>query len=118
MSRLKWQAEISVPDYGANAKMIPRTFEEAFIYENISNIRDGKIDAFVTLEKSPDFETDYNNVYETVKAKGYKKVEFALMQIDTDESWTTPAYIVEGLEWLCNTLELEPKTLAAPVEPS
>jgi len=111
-----FQQEIPVPDYGCDVKMIPRTFEEAFIYENIEMIREGKIKAFVTLEKSPDFEVDYQNVYETVKAKGYKKVEFALMQIDTDENWVTPAYIVEGLKWLSQTLELEPKTVTAPEE--
>jgi predicted ATP-dependent endonuclease of OLD family len=111
-----FQQEIPVPDYGSDAKMIPRTFEEAFIYENIGKIRERKINAFVTLEKSPDFETDYQNVYATVKAKDYKKVEFALMQIDTDESWVTPAYIVEGLNWLSQTLELGPETVMASVE--
>jgi predicted ATP-dependent endonuclease of OLD family len=103
-----FQQEIPVLDYGTDVKMIPRTFEEAFIYENIEMIRKGRINAFVTLEKSPDFEVDYQNVYEKVKAKGYKKVEFALKQIDTDEDWVTPAYIVEGLNWLCDTLELNP----------
>lgn len=113
-----FQQAVPVPDYGEEKAMIPRTFEEAFIYENISKIRENKINAFVALEKNSDFEADYQNVYQTVKAKNYKKVEFALMQIDTDESWITPAYIVEGLEWLCNALELESKTLTALVEPS
>jgi predicted ATP-dependent endonuclease of OLD family len=111
-----FQQEIPVPDYGSDAKMTPRTFEEAFIYENIGKIREGKIDAFVMLEKTPDFTKDYQKVYETVEAKGYKKVEFALNLINTDEEWTTPAYIVEGLEWLCNALELESKALTVPME--
>lgn len=113
---VSFQQEIPVPCYSSDAKIIPRTFEEAFIYENICKIREGKINAFVTLEKSPDFDADYQNVYETVKAKDYKKVEFALMQIDTDENWITPVYIVEGLEWLSKALELEPKTLTVPME--
>jgi putative ATP-dependent endonuclease of OLD family len=104
-----FQQEIPVPDYDCSAKMIPRTFEEAFIYENISAIRKNKINAFVTLETTPNFEVDYENVYGTVKAKGYKKVEFALNLIHTSEDWITPAYIVEGLTWLSNTLELEPE---------
>lgn len=111
-----FQQEIPVPDYGSDAKMTPRTFEEAFIYENIGKIREGKINAFVMLEKTPDFIKDYKKAYETVEAKGYKKVEFALNLINTDEEWTTPAYIVEGLGWLCNALELEPETVASPVE--
>jgi predicted ATP-dependent endonuclease of OLD family len=109
-----FQQEIPVPDYGCSAKMIPRTFEEAFIYENISAIREDKINAFVTLEKTPNFEVDYENVYETVKAKDYKKVEFALNLINTAEDWITPAYIIEGLNWLCYTLELKPKTMELP----
>lgn len=106
-----FQQEIPVPDYGSYAKMIPRTFEEAFIYENISKVRAGKINAFVALERVPDFEVDYQKVYETVKAKEYKKVEFALQQINTDEEWITPAYIVEGLKWLCDLLESENQSL-------
>lgn len=102
-----FQQEIPVPDYGSDAKMIPRTFEEAFIYENISKVREGRIKAVVDLAEHIDFEVDYQNVYETVKDKKYKKVEFALEQINTDEEWITPAYIVEGLKWLCDLLELE-----------
>lgn len=109
-----FQQEIPVLDYGCSAKMIPRTFEEAFIYENITAIRENKINAFVTLGTTPDFDVDYANVYGTVKAKGYKKVEFALNLIHTSEDWITPAYIVEGLKWLSNTLELESEIVELP----
>lgn len=111
-----FQQEILVSGYAPDTKMTPRTFEEAFIYENIVKIREGKINAFVTLGKSPDLQIDYENVYQTVKAKSYNKVEFALTQIGTDENWVTPAYIVEGLKWLCNTLELNPEIVSASVE--
>ncbi len=113
-----FQQAVPVPDYAFDAKMTPRTFEEAFIYENIGKIRENKINAFITLEEAKEFETDYANIYEAVKSDKYKKTEFALNIINTDEQWITPAYIVEGLKWLCKALELEPKTLAAPVEPS
>jgi len=111
-----FQQAVPVPEYDKEKVMIPRTFEEAFIYENIGKIRENKINAFITLEKPKEFETDYAKIYEAVKSDNYKKSEFALNIINTDEQWITPAYIVEGLAWLCNVLELEPKTLAAPVE--
>lgn len=113
-----FQQAVSVPSYGDDKTMIPRTFEEAFIYENICKIRENKINAFVSLDETANFEADFSNVYETVKAKDYKKVEFALNLIDTDEDWITPAYIVEGLKWLNNTLELKPVTVADIVEQS
>jgi hypothetical protein len=100
-----FQQAIPVPVYGEDQTMTPRTFEEAFIYENISSIREGKIDAFITLPVELDYEKDYTSVFKKVNESKYKKVEFALKQIDTDEEWVTPAYIVEGLKWLnreCN----------------
>lgn len=102
---LSFQQPVPVPMYGENMQMIPRTFEEAFIYENISSIRMNKINGFVTLPKTLDFESDYTSIYETVKSKEYKKVEFALAQIETKEDWVTPAYIVKGLQWLSKTLD-------------
>jgi hypothetical protein len=99
---------VPVPEYGEKKVMIPRTFEEAFIYENICKIRENKINAFITMEETNNFETDYTNIYETVKSDNYKKSEFALNLINTDEEWITPSYIIEGLNWLCDTLELNP----------
>ena len=101
---ITFQHPVPVPIYGKDKEMIPRTFEEAFIYENISSIRENKINGFVTLPSTLDFEKDYTLVYETVKSKDYKKVEFALAQIETKEDWVTPAYIVKGLKWFSKTL--------------
>lgn len=115
---ITYQYPISTPDYGVDKTMTPRTFEEAFIYENIALVRPGKINSFISLDKTPNFELDYNTVYEAVKAKEYKKVEFALNLIDTDETWKTPAYIVEGLNWLSNKLELTPEPVADSMEQS
>jgi putative ATP-dependent endonuclease of the OLD family len=103
-----FQQAISVPDYGSERKMIPRTFEEAFIYENISAVRNGTIDALMTLPSELNYEADYTSVFEAVNSSRYKKVEFALKQIDTDEEWVTPAYIVDGLKWLSQELKLIP----------
>lgn len=113
-----FQQAVPVCGYGEDISMIPRTFEEAFIYENIVKIREDKINAFITLEAPPNYEEDYTKVYESVKSDKYKKSEFALNIIDTEEQWSTPAYIVEGLKWLCNTLKSNPETASTPVETS
>jgi putative ATP-dependent endonuclease of OLD family len=97
--------------------MTPRTFDEAFIYENISMVREKKLDVFVDLEEIANFDKDYNIVYETVKSD-YKKVEFALNLISTDVNWKTPVYIVEGLAWLSDILQLKPKSPTNSVEQS
>jgi predicted ATP-dependent endonuclease of OLD family len=113
-----FQQAIPVPDYGTDKTMIPRTFEEAFIYENISLVRKGKINAFVSLPENLDFEKDYQAIYETVKAKDYKKVEFALNLIGTETDWETPAYIIEGLNWLSDKLALTPEPVTDSMEQS
>ncbi|MFZ2725557.1 MAG: AAA family ATPase [Methylococcaceae bacterium] len=104
-----FQQAVPVSDYGDEKEMIPRTFEEAFIYENIKLIKDKKIDAFIKLKKEfiDNFDLDYQKVYATVKSNGYKKSEFALNIIYTEENWKTPTYIVEGLNWLAEKLELK-----------
>jgi predicted ATP-dependent endonuclease of OLD family len=104
---ITFQQPVPVPIYGKDRTMIPRTFEEAFICENIASVKERKIDVFVNLSTTLDFETDYDQIHKTVSSKGYKKVEFALSLIETKEHWFTPAYIVEGLKWLSKTLGLE-----------
>lgn len=101
---LSFQQPVPVPDYGNEQKMTPRTFEEAFIYENITKIRNDNINALIKLPKQMNFESDYELIFDKVQSKDYKKVEFALAQIDTTENWKTPSYIIEGLQWLKKTI--------------
>jgi hypothetical protein len=85
--------------------MTPRTFEEAFIYENINKIITGEIDALITLPDTLDFEKDYQHVFEEVSSN-FKKVEFALKQIEKSDNWIVPQYISEGLDWLSKKLTM------------
>lgn len=110
-----FQQKVSVPDYGDNCTMIPRTFEEAFIYENMPAIKEGKIDVLFDLPEQLVYETDYSFVYEKINLKEYKKVEFALKQIETDFEWITPSYVAEGLKWLAKTLNKKGCNDIAPV---
>ncbi len=106
---LAFQEPITVSEYGENKVMVPRTFEEAFIYENISDVRNKKINGFVDLPLTLDFNNDYEQIYNAVRSKNYKKVEFALDQISSEVNWITPSYITKGLKWLSKKLELTPK---------
>jgi hypothetical protein len=111
-----FQQAVPMPEYGEGKVMIPRTFEEVFIYENIGKIRENKINVFISLDETKSFEIDYAKIYEAVKSDNYKKSEFALNIINTDEQWKTPTYIAEGLDWLCKVLELEPITQTTSAE--
>ena len=102
---IAFQGEVEVEGYGKDKRMIPRTFEEAFIYENLKLAKEKKLEVFVEFPSTSTYEGDYQVIYETVKNKNYKKVEFALSQIDTDEKWKTPAYIKNGLAWLVAELK-------------
>jgi putative ATP-dependent endonuclease of the OLD family len=95
-----FQGSVPVPTYGEQATMTPRTLEEAFIYQNIDDVINGKINALVKIEKPLDYDSDYKSVYEKVSSKGFKKVDFAMEQIFTEFDWATPKYIKEGLKWL------------------
>ena len=91
--------------FNQDKEMIPRTFEEAFIYENLELIKKHeKLCKFIKLKKNSKLNGDddavYEAVYEAVKSKNYKKTDFALNLIDTEEEWKTPEYISKGLKWL------------------
>ncbi|MNG05938.1 hypothetical protein D3C84_891550 [compost metagenome] len=45
----------------------------------------------------------YKQTYDEV-VSDFKKVEFALNQIETLEEWKAPEYISDGLRWLSSTL--------------
>jgi predicted ATP-dependent endonuclease of OLD family len=102
---ISFQQPVSVPCYGKDKTMTPRTFEEAFIYENINKIITGEIDALITLPDTLDFEKDYQHVFEEVSSN-FKKVEFALKQIEKSDNWIVPQYISEGLDWLSKKLTM------------
>jgi predicted ATP-dependent endonuclease of OLD family len=110
---IAFQNKVPTPQYGTGKEMTPRTFEEAFIYENLDAVRSKKIEAFIKLDNTPDFEKDHTLIFDKVRSSNYKKVEFALNQIGTDTDWVTPKYISDGLKWLSKIII---KTSAAEAE--
>ena len=67
---------MSVDGYQADGKMHGRTFEEAFIYENLDLFKEGKFTTTIQLES--DYDKDYDQIHNLVKSANFKKAEFAL----------------------------------------
>ena len=106
---LTFQTLVSVDGYQEDEKMHGRTFEETFIYENLNLFKDGKVSTSVTLEG--DHDKDYEYIYKLVKSDNFKKVEFALDIVFSEEDWKVPHYIKVGLIWLQSKLENQLKTI-------
>jgi len=95
---LTFQKPVSVAGYQSDEKMHGRTFEEAFIYENLDLFKDGKVATSITLEG--DHHKDYEQIYNIIKSANFKKAEFALDIVFSEEDWKVPHYIKAGLIWL------------------
>lgn len=98
-----FQDSIEVSTSSEKKSIIPRTFEESFIYTNFQLVKTQKLDVMIEYPESASLDEHYTNTYNEV-VKDFKKVEFALNQIETLEDWKTPQYISDGLNWLSTTL--------------
>lgn len=86
-------------EYNSMSKgLIPRTLEEAFIYENFSRFKNGALP--IGKEIPNDLDEAYEVIYKLVKSNGFKKTDFAMAMLASNEDWLVPAYISEGLTWL------------------
>ncbi len=99
---LTFQKPGSVDGFQENEKMHGRTFEEAFIYENLNLFKDGKLSTSVAL--TGDHDKDFDHIYKLVKSDNFKKAEFALAIAFSEEDWKVPYYIKVGLTWLQSKL--------------
>ena len=43
-------------------------------------------------------------IYERIKSSSFKKTNFALDVLSSEQDWATPGYIADGLLWLENRL--------------
>ena len=97
-----FQRPINVTYGNQDLTLWARTFEEAFIFENISTC-DGEVFLnFITLPETLD---DINtSVFEQVRSSTFKKTDFALTAL-AEADWTPPEYICEGLNWMAKRLK-------------
>lgn len=98
-----FQEAIEISSDKEKIEIIPRTFEESFIYTNFDLVKLKKLDVMIDYTDGATLDTHYSETYEEV-VKNFKKVEFALNQIETLEQWKSPKYISDGLNWLSSTL--------------
>ena len=61
-------------------------------------LKNAKVTTSIALEG--DHNTDYDHIYNLVKSANFKKAEFALDIVFSEENWKVPHYIRAGLIWL------------------
>ncbi len=112
---LTFQKPVFVDGYQEDVKMHGRTFEEAFIYENLELFKSGKFSIPLALEGN--YDLDHKQIYELVKSDNFKKAEFALDIAFSEEDWKVPHYIKTGLNWLQSKLKNQLETsMEAPIQ--
>jgi hypothetical protein len=108
--RVAYQTTEKVTWQGATEERAGRTLEEAFALRNLELTQgaDGK-HLGLGIPKATDLTIKdlHDKLFARVKGSSFDKTSFALGIIATvDPSWVAPQYIVEGLEWLREKLEL------------
>jgi predicted ATP-dependent endonuclease of OLD family len=108
--RVAYQTEEEVTWQGATQTRSGRTLEEAFALQNLEWTQgdDGK-HLGLKIPKAADLSVKdlHDKLYKRVRGSHFDKTSFALGVIATIEpTWNCPEYIVQGLEWLREKLEL------------
>lgn len=101
---------------GEEGQATGRTFEEAFIFENLEwvygNSELSKLLGISQEAPALSLEGTLTAIHDRVKSDTFKKTDFALGIMTSDGKWAVPGYIADGLTWLRNKLGDE-----APVGP-
>ncbi len=95
---IAFQTALDVKHNGSSEKMLGRTMEEAFIYQNLDMYRRREMELDIEIPQC--LEKTYQAVYKFVNSGALKKTDFALYVLGSDAQWTVPEYISEGLGWL------------------
>lgn len=107
---IAFQTAVEVDVGGVQHHPIPRTLEEAIVYENLAAVHANSMPLGKNISSVwPDL---YEEVYTHIRGDKFKKTAFAMGLLATSHDWVTPAYIAEGLQWL--ERRLSPILIAAP----
>lgn len=105
-----YQTSETVSWQGADEDRAGRTLEEAFALQNLewTQSDEGKaLGLRVNNASELSIEDLHQKLFKRVKGSHFDKTAFALSVIAAaEQGWKSPAYIVEGLEWLRQQLEL------------
>jgi predicted ATP-dependent endonuclease of OLD family len=103
---------------GSSRQLAGRTFEEAFALQNLDWCQASEQKS-LGLHISKANELDLAALHEKIysRVKGFDKTGFALGLIGADiNAWSAPQYIVDGLQWLSEILQVEPMLVAEAIE--
>lgn len=100
-----FQRPVNVLFAGAEHLMHGRTFEEAFVYDNLESFISGKLPFTADLTTFTTAEELRDSIYAQIRSPEFKKTEFALDMAARTPIWRTPAYIEAGLKWLDRKLQ-------------
>jgi len=93
-----FEMAVLVEEKNVQFPMIPRTLEEAVAYENIALLRTEKLSVGIQISGAlPDV---YQDIYDRIRSDDFKKTDFAMSLLASNETWNVPTYIAEGLRWL------------------
>lgn len=108
--RVAYQTNETVSWNDATEDRAGRTLEEAFALQNLEWTQSAEGDALgLRIDKATELSIKdlHDKLFERVKASHFDKTAFALSVIAAaGQSWKSPAYIAEGLQWLQQQLEL------------
>lgn len=108
--RVTYQTNEAVAWKGVTQDRAGRTLEEAFALQNLewTQSAEGKnLGLRVASASHESIKHLHDALFKRIKGSHFDKTAFALGVIAAaDRSWKAPAYMVEGLEWLRDELEL------------
>ncbi len=93
-----FEMDVVVEEKDVQFAMRPRTLEEAIAYENFALLRTGILSIGIPIPGT--LPEAYQNIYDRIRSDDFKKTDFAMSLLASNETWTVPTYIAEGLRWL------------------
>ena len=109
---------------GVSEHLAGRTFEEAFALQNLlwcQAAEQKALGLYISKANGLDLTVLHKKIYDRVKS--FDKTSFALGLIGSDiNAWSAPQYIVDGLKWLSDILQVErvlavEAAMVAPIDP-
>lgn len=95
---ITFQQQVEVVSGEVSMTMLARTLEEALVYDNFQLFRSGDLKLGIDIPE--DLKASYEAVYQHIRSNSFKKTDFAMDMLATEEKWQVPSYISEGLVWL------------------
>lgn len=116
--RVAYQTRQPASWQGVEGELAGRTLEEAFALQNLEWSQHADQKALgLKIRKAGDLDLSsiHEKLFKKVNAKAFDKTKFALELIArSDQAWTSPTYIVDGLLWLHRLLDPKVELLTPP----